>query len=99
MSDIELRAMVRDVLRDVLAKGNHGKAAGLIAQARQVALTTDKEVADFVTMLIAMIDDPATGNAVRTGQVKVHRRRQCVGWCAPNRPHRAARSRPGNPAP
>jgi len=70
MSDIELRAMVRDVLRDVLAKGNHGKAAGQIAQARQVALTTDKEVADFVTMLIAMIDDPATGNAVRTGQVK-----------------------------
>ncbi len=70
MSEVELRAMVRDVLRDVLASSNHGKATAPAAQTRQVALATDKEVADFVTMLIAMIDDPATGNAVRTGQVR-----------------------------
>ncbi|MEP5888209.1 MAG: hypothetical protein ABJ297_18875, partial [Anderseniella sp.] len=65
MSEGELRAMVRDLLRDALAKSNHGKAAGI----RQVSLATDKDVADFVTLLIGMIDDPATGCAVRNGDV------------------------------
>lgn len=69
MSEGELRAMVRDLLRDVLAKSSLGNAAGATPNTRQVKLTTDKELADFVTLLIGMIDDPATGNAVRNGDV------------------------------
>jgi hypothetical protein len=69
MSEGELRAMVRDLLRDALAKSNHAKAAGAVPHTRQVSLATDRDVADFVTLLIGMIDDPATGNAVRNGAV------------------------------
>jgi len=69
MSEGELRAMVRDLLRDALAKSNHGKTAGAAAHTRQVSLATDKDVADFVTLLIGMIDDPATSKAVRNGDV------------------------------
>ena len=69
MSEGELRAMVRDLLRDALAKSNHVKAAGGMAHTRQVNLATDKDVADFVTLLIGMIDDPATGKAVRNGDI------------------------------
>jgi len=69
MSEGELRAMVRDLLRDALAKSNHGKAVGAMPHTRQVKLATDKDVADFVTLLIGMIDDPATGKAVRNGDV------------------------------
>jgi hypothetical protein len=70
MSEGELRAMVRDLLRDALVRSGHGKAAGAIPRTRQVSLATDKDVADFVTLLIGMIDDPATGNAVRSGDIK-----------------------------
>lgn len=69
MSEGELRAMVRDLLRDALARSGQAKAAGAIPRARQVKLATDKDVADFVTLLIGMIDDPATGKAVRNGDV------------------------------
>jgi len=69
MSESELRAMVRDVLRDALARRNHAKAAGALTRNRQVSLATDKDVADFVTLLIGMIDEPATGDAVRNGDI------------------------------
>ncbi len=70
MSEGELRAMVRDLLRETLAGSNQGKAAGAKPHTRKVALATDRHVADFVTLLIGLIDDPATGKLVRTGGIK-----------------------------
>lgn len=70
MSEGELRAMVRDLLRDALARSGRDKSAGAAASTRQVRLATDKDVADFVTLLIGMIDDPATGKAVRSGDIR-----------------------------
>jgi hypothetical protein len=69
MNEGELRAMVRDLLRDALSRSGHGKAAGAAARTRQVSLATDKDVADFVTLLVGMIDNPATGKAVRNGDI------------------------------
>ena len=71
MSEGELRAMVRELLRDALAKSGHGKAAGAVApRTHRVSLATDSDVADFVTLLTGMIDNPATGDAVRNGDIR-----------------------------
>lgn len=69
MNEGELRAMVRDLLRDALARSDHGKTEKGVANTRQVSLATDKDVADFVTLLIGMVDDPATADAVRNGDI------------------------------
>lgn len=86
MSESELRAMVRDVLREALAarKGGAGSAPttsgptlsaptassnGAAAPAVEpVAITTDADLAAFVRRLTALLDDPATGAAVRSGR-------------------------------
>jgi hypothetical protein len=84
MSETELRAMVREVLREALAarKGGAGGATtsgptlfaptassnGATAPAVEpVAITTDADLAAFVRRLTALLDDPATGAAVRSG--------------------------------
>ena len=67
MSETELRAMVRDVLRDVLAqRGSAPAAAQPIVE--PVSVTTDAALAAFVRRLVALLDDPAAGAAVRSGQ-------------------------------
>lgn len=100
MSETELRAMVRDVLREALAarKGGAGSAPtggatlaaptassnGATAPAVEpVAITTDADLAAFVRRLTALLDDPATGAAIRAGR---HRFSLIGGRAAPPAP-------------
>lgn len=69
MSEAELRTMVRDVLREVLGKGGPAPhAGGAPAATEAVRISTDADLAKFVQRLIRLIDDPATGSAVRAGR-------------------------------
>lgn len=86
MSEGELRAMVREVLREALAARKRGAGSattsgptlsaaptassnGATAPAVEpVAITTDADLAAFVRRLTALLDDPATGAAVRSGR-------------------------------
>ena len=67
MSETALRAMVRDVLREVLAgRGQTDNAP--VGEAEAVRLVSDADLAAFVRRLIGLLDDPATGAAVRSGR-------------------------------
>jgi hypothetical protein len=88
MNEAELRAMVRDVLREALAarKGvtaaaaNGNRAPAPMASAitvsngtaapavEPVAIASDVDLAAFVRRLTALLDDPATGAAIRAGR-------------------------------
>jgi hypothetical protein len=92
MSETELRAMVRDVLREALAARKGGAPGGASAgpalngvrgplpsaspptngaaapAVEPVAITSDADLAAFVRRLTALLDDPATGAAVRAGR-------------------------------
>lgn len=104
MSEAELRAMVRDVLREALAarKGGpvvaatNGSAAsgpkpssaqvapGAAAPAVEpVAIASDADLASFVRRLTALLDDPATGAAIRAGR---HRFSLIGGRVTPSAP-------------
>lgn len=104
MSEAELRAMVRDVLREALAsrKGapviaatNGSAASGPTASAAQsasgaaapaaepVAITSNADLAAFVRRLTVLLDDPATGAAIRAGR---HRFSLIGGRAAPSAP-------------
>jgi hypothetical protein len=102
MSEADLRAMVRDVLREALAarKGtpalaatNGSAAAGPKPSAAHaapaapavepVAMTSDADLAAFVRRLTALLDDPATGAAIRAGR---HRFSLIGGRAAPPAP-------------
>lgn len=67
MREAELRAMVRDVLREVLAARGQTVPA-LTANSETVRLSSDADLAAFVRRLIGLLDGPATGAAVRNGQ-------------------------------
>jgi hypothetical protein len=69
MSEAELRAMVREVLREALAKGRPAKAPAPApaARAEAVRIASDADLAGFVQRLVAMMDDPATAKALRAG--------------------------------
>ncbi len=104
MSEAELRAMVRDVLREALASRKRGPgiaapngaaasgpkpssahaAPGAVAPAVEpVAITSDADLASFVRRLTALLDDPATGAAIRAGR---HRFSLIGGRAAPSAP-------------
>lgn len=90
MSETDLRAMVREVLREALAarQGGTGGAgpAGTAASGapspavETVTIATDTDLAAFVRRLTAMLDDPVTGPAVRAGR---HRFTLAGGRTAP----------------
>ncbi|MFN4142751.1 hypothetical protein [Aestuariivirga sp.] len=61
----ELRAMVRDVLRDAMAQRGQGGSAGAAA-VETVRISSDQDLAAFVARLI----DPATLDRVRTGRLR-----------------------------
>jgi hypothetical protein len=107
MSEAELRAMVRDVLREALAarKGapavaatNGAAAAGPKPSAapaapgtsapgvEPVAIASDADLAAFVRRLTALLDDPATGAAIRAGR---HRFSLIGGRATPSAPSAA----------
>lgn len=68
MSEAELRAMVREVLREALAKGRPTQAAPASPpRAEAVRITSDADLAAFVQRLTGMMDDPATAKALRAG--------------------------------
>ena len=69
MSEAELRAMVREVLREALAKGGSPKAAAP-ARTEQVRIACDADLAAFVQRLVAMTEDPAKAAALRSGGLR-----------------------------
>lgn len=92
MSETDLRAMVRDVLREALAARKVAGAAataipstnGAAAPAVEpVAMTSDADLAAFVRRLTVLLDDPATGAAIRAGR---HRFSLIGGRAAPSAP-------------
>jgi len=70
MSEAELRAMVREVLREALAKGRPAPAPAPAARAEAVRIATDADLAAFVQRLVAIMDDPAAAKALRAGTLR-----------------------------
>lgn len=71
MSESELRAMVREVLGELLRarKPAHVVSAPVpVPVVEPVQIATDADLAAFVARLIARLDDPATGPALRAGR-------------------------------
>lgn len=67
MSESELRAMIRDVLGDLLkARRPLNPVAATVVEPVQIA--SDADLAAFVARLIARLDDPSSGPALRAGQ-------------------------------
>ena len=69
MSETELRVLVRDVLREVLA-GRDQASNAAVKRTDTVRLASDADLAAFVGRLIGLLDDPATGDAVRSGRYR-----------------------------
>jgi hypothetical protein len=69
MSEAELRAMVREVLGEVLKDRRPQNIGAAAPVSEPVSIGDDRELAAFVTRLIARLDDPATGQAIRTGRL------------------------------
>lgn len=71
MSEAELRAMVREVLREALAKGRPATGTPApAARAEAVRIASDSDLAAFVRRLVAMMGDPATAKALRAGTLR-----------------------------
>jgi len=74
MSETELRAMVRDVLREALGKGGQPKPKPVPVAAapsvESVRVTSDTDLAALVHRLIKILDDPVTGKALRAGDLR-----------------------------
>ncbi len=76
----ELRALVREVIRDVLPQG--------LPVTETVNLSTDEDLAAFVSRLLDLDPEPARGDAVRPETVQAGRPATRAGH----------RHRPGPPA-
>lgn len=72
MSETELRAMVRDVLREALGKGGLPKPAPAAAapRAESVRVASDADLTALVQRLVKLLDDPVTGKALRAGTLR-----------------------------
>jgi hypothetical protein len=70
----DLRSMVREVLREALGHRNPAPANGV----EHVTIASDADLANFVRLLIARLDNPATAAAIRNGQ-HVFRLNQTAG--------------------
>jgi len=71
MSEAELRAMVRDLLRETLGKAAGKHSPGTLTQATEaIRISSDADLMAFVQRLIQMLDDPRTGQAIRAGSLK-----------------------------
>ncbi len=68
MSEAELRAMVREVLREALAKRAGPAGQAVPPTIESVRIANDAELAAFVRRLIQLLDDPAAGAALRSGR-------------------------------
>ncbi len=73
MSESDLRAMVREVLGELLrarkpALTSATPATGTAPVVEPVQIATDADLSAFVARLIARLDDPATGAALRAGR-------------------------------
>jgi len=71
MTETELRTMVREVLGDILKDRRAGKALAIPAPpgpvVEPVSIANNGDLAAFVQRLIAHLDDPAKGPAIRSG--------------------------------
>ena len=68
MSEAELRAMVREVLREALSKRAVPAGQAAPPTIESVSITSDSELAAFVRRLIQLLEDPAAGAALRSGR-------------------------------
>lgn len=67
MTEAELRSLVRDVLREVLAsRGRAAPAGGPRTEAVRIA--SDVDLAAFVARLAKLMEDPAAAEAIRAGR-------------------------------
>lgn len=68
MSEQELRAMVREVLKEALAQHKPGASAPSPSAAEPVRIENDADLAAFVARLAALMGDPGKAAAVRSGR-------------------------------
>lgn len=69
MSEVELRAMVREVLHEALGRRGQTKALPE-AKAETVRIASDADLAAFVQHLVKLLSDPAAASEVRSGRHK-----------------------------
>jgi len=62
----DLRSLVRDVLREALAQ----RGVKLSSPSEAVTIASDGDLSDFIRLLIARLDNPATSTAIRNGQYR-----------------------------
>lgn len=67
MSEAELRAMVREVLRETLGRRDQTKAV-TEPKTEAVRIANDADLSAFVQRLVKLLDDPAEASGVRLGQ-------------------------------
>ncbi|TCT10778.1 hypothetical protein EDC22_105279 [Tepidamorphus gemmatus] len=66
MKESELRAMIREVLGELL-KARRPLQAAIAPVVEPVQIASDADLAAFVARLIGRLDDPASGAALRAG--------------------------------
>lgn len=84
-SEPEIRALVRELLRDLLPAIDHTPAP------RRVRIQDDAGLQGFITQLITLLDDPSSGAQLRSGQIKF------VLDDEPDRDHQPTGPRVGTP--
>jgi hypothetical protein len=65
-----LRRMVREVLHEVLPNDAAGNLAGGGADVRRVRVRDDRELADLVTQVLNLAEDPARAADLRAGRIR-----------------------------
>lgn len=62
--ELELRSLVRDLIKESLPE------IDMTPEVRTVRLTTDADLAAFVSTLLALAEEPSTRDRLRTGQLR-----------------------------
>ena len=71
MSESELRTLVREVLVEVLkTRRPVAVPAPVTPRLEPVSIASDADLAAFVARLVTRLDEPATGAALRAGQLR-----------------------------
>jgi hypothetical protein len=66
----ELRDMVREVLREVMAGRSQGKGAAAAGRTEKVRIASAADLALFVKQILALSADPQAAEALRTGKLR-----------------------------
>lgn len=68
MTEPDLRALVREVLREALSRKAPPPPPAATDTVETVVVASDADLAAFVGRLVALLDDPAAGPALRAGR-------------------------------